>query len=209
MQLGHVYGGYPFFFSLINKKGEKMVKKIAFILIVLVLLLSKTTVALAEKPPEPGDNGNANGTGQDNGFEEGYNRTAHIFNGTYGEWCMEKIGNQDYCDATYGDWYNDKLIMKWNAEWDHGNEEGWSDDNYDAWLNNIGNGKGPGGSGESYLVKIVWVGDCPEGEILENGGYCIWGQFAVIMEKSSVNGELTWFVHNHQAGYGVWLQKPE
>jgi len=187
-----------------------MVKKLLFIVLVLFLVLSNTTVALADKPPEGDNPGNHYGEEKDNGFDEsGYNRTAHIYNGTYGEWCTEKIGDEVYCQETYGDWLDDKLIMKWNEEWDRGNEEGWTDESYGAWLSNHGNGKLPGGSGESYFVKIVWVGTCTDGANLPEGSYCIWGQFAVIMEKTQKDGVLDFSTHVIPSGYGVNLQKPE
>ena len=187
-----------------------MVRKLLFIVLVLFLVLSTTTVVLAEKPPEDDNPGNQYGVGKDNGFDEsGYNSTAHIFIGTYGEWCTEKIGDEDYCQATYGDWWDDKLIMKWNAEWDLGNAENWTGDDYDARLSNLGNGRLPGGSGEMYHAKIVWVGPCSEGAELENGGYCIWGEFAVIMEKSHLDGENRWWAHGIPTGFGVNLHKPE
>jgi len=187
-----------------------MVKKILFIVLVLFLVLSTTSLALAEKPPEGDNPGNHYGEENENGFDEsGYNRTAHIFNGTYGDWCIEKVGDIDSCMATYGDWWDDKLIMKWNAEWDRGNDDGWTDDDYDARLSNLGNGRLPGGSGEIYHAKIVWVGPCTGGANLPDGSYCIWGEFAVIMEKSHLDGENTWLAHGIPAGYGANLHKPE
>ena len=69
-----------------------MLKKITFITLLLFLVLSTTTVVLADKPPENGGGDNGNGGEKDTGFDDaGYNRNAHIYNGTYGEWCMAKI----------------------------------------------------------------------------------------------------------------------
>ncbi len=99
--------------------------------------------------------------------------------------------------------------MKWNEEWDRGNEDGWANASYDAWLSNHGNGKLPDGSGESYFVKIVWVGPCTDETNLPDGSYCLWGQFAVIMEKTQKDGELDFSTHSIPSGYGVNLQKPE
>ena len=117
------------------------------------------------------------------GFDEfGYNRTARIFVGTAMDWCMGKVGDGVWCE-TYLDIYaNDHLVMKWNREWDRGNQENWSNPPYFAWEDNEWNGKAPGGSGAVWHYKIVWVGPCTEGETLPNGGYCIWGQFETIMD---------------------------
>jgi len=184
-----------------------MLKKITFIVLLLLLILSTTTVVMADKPPE---NGNGNGGEKDTGFDQaGYNHNAHIYNGTYGDWCLEKVGDAAWCELNYGGWLDDKLIMKWNEDWDLGNTEGWTGESYDAWLSNHGNGKLPGGSGETYFAKIVWIGECTEGEVFADGSYCIWGQFAVIMEKTQKEGILDFSTHGIPSGYGVNLQQPE
>jgi len=89
------------------------------------------------------------------GFDEfGYNDTARIFNGTGESWSLAKGLPADYL----GIYAPDKLIMKWNAEWDRGNAENWLNPPYAAWENNEWNGKVPGGSGAVWHYKIVWVG---------------------------------------------------
>jgi hypothetical protein len=89
------------------------------------------------------------------GFDQfGYNDTARIFNGTGASWCQAK-GLPINCQGIYSP---DKLIMKWNAEWDRGNDESWASPPYAAWENNEWNGKVKGGSGEVWHYKIVWVG---------------------------------------------------
>lgn len=140
------------------------------------------------------------------GFDEsGYNRTARIFNGTGLSWCMDKYHQTtDACKIIMGPYANDKLVMKWNSEWDRGNNDGWTDNQYDAWLNNQWNGMVPGGSGEVWHYKFVWVGPCTDGEILPEGGYCIWGQFQVIMSHGVVNGEHDWDSHAAPTGYGAY-----
>jgi hypothetical protein len=140
------------------------------------------------------------------GFDDsGYNRTARIFNGTAWDWCMEKVGDEAWCEEYYGDVAFDHLIMKWNAEWDRGNEEGWSNPPYNAWENNQWNGKVPGGSGDVWHYKIVWVGSCgPDMTPLDNGGYCIWGQFEVIMDQGTSDGMHSWFAHAIPTGYGSY-----
>jgi len=134
------------------------------------------------------------------GFDQyGYNDTARIFNGTYLSWCEAKgLDCEDSPNA------NDRLIMKWNAEWDRGNAEGWDNPPYAAWENNEWNGKVPGGSGDVWHYKIVWVGTCTEGSILPNGGYCIWGQFEVLMDQGTSDGVHEMLTHAIPNGYGSY-----
>lgn len=140
------------------------------------------------------------------GFDEfGYNRTARIFVGTAWGWCMEKVGDEAWCDRYLGDSAEDHLVMKWNAEWDRGNAENWAQPPYNAWENNEWNGKVPGGSGEVWHYKIVWVGSCgADGTPLENGGYCIWGQFEVIMDQGTSGNVHEWAAHAIPNGYGSY-----
>ncbi len=139
------------------------------------------------------------------GFDDsGYNRTARIFNGTAWDWCMEKVGDEAWCQDYLGESANDHLIMKWNAEWDRGNVDGWNKPPYDAWENNQWNGKVPGGSGDVWHYKIVWVGPCTDGKNVPEGGYCIWGQFAVIMDQGTMDGVHYWFAHGMPTGYGSY-----
>jgi hypothetical protein len=136
------------------------------------------------------------------GFDEfGYNYNAGIFVGTADGVDRIHDGNV-WGDPTYA---NDMLVMKWNAEWDRGNDEGWSNQPYDAWTSNEWNGMFPGGSGETWHYKIVWVGECGStGAPLDNGGYCIWGQFAVIMSHGTFDGQHFWDVLGSPAGYGYY-----
>lgn len=158
------------------------------------------------KPNEIGSLENGIGPKTENGFDEwGYNRTARVFNGTGLSWCIEKLKlSEDGCRAYMGAYADDKLVMKWNAEWDRGNDEGWNTPPYDAWLNNQWNGMVPGGSGEVWHYKYVWVGPCTEGEPFPDGGYCIWGQFKVILSQGVANGEHSWETHAKPSGYGVY-----
>lgn len=136
------------------------------------------------------------------GFNEfGYNYKARNFVGTGASWSLSKGLPADYL----GIYANDKLVMKWNAEWDRGNAEGWTDPNgYDAWLNNEWNGSVPGGSGNSEHFKVKWVGNCgADYTPLPSGGYCIWGQFEAIHDHGMVDGTHTWWAHSKPAGYGV------
>ena len=142
----------------------------------------------------------------DGGFDEwGYNRTARNFVGTGWSWCMGKVGDEAWCTDYLGPYANDKLVMKWNAEWDRGNAEGWSNPPYDAWCSNEWNGMMPGGSGETWHYKYAWVGPCGAyGTPLDNGGYCIWGQFAVIMSHGTYEGQHFWDALASPAGYGFY-----
>ena len=134
----------------------------------------------------------------------GYNYCARNFNGTGTSWSLAKGLPTDYL----GVYANDKLIMKWNAEWDRGNAEGWSDPNgYAAWEDNEWNGKTPGGSGQIWHYKIKWDATCAAGETPTDGGYCIWGVFEVVMDQGiDPNLELgpghLWFAHAKPNGYG-------
>lgn len=135
------------------------------------------------------------------GFDEfGYNRDARVFVGTGSSWC-EAGGSFPNCLGIYS---NDKLKMKWNAEWDRGNAEGWTDSNYDAWLDNNWNGQVPSGSGETWQYKIKWDEGCRDNNIPStDGGYCIWGQFEVILSHGTVANEHFWDAHAIPTGFGV------
>lgn len=165
-----------------------MNRKIFSIIMVFVMLAVFTTPALADQP-----------TG--NGFDEfGYNRTARIFNGTGASWSVEQGLPVDYL----GIYAADKLVMKWNAEWDRGVDENWAYPPYAAWEDNEWNGMFPGGSGAVWHYKIVWVGDC---SLVPVGGYCVWGQFATIMDQGidpSYGPGHLWFAHANPTGYGSY-----
>lgn len=180
-------------------------KRLTFLLMAF-LLLALTTVVYADKPTEFDDKGNTTKWSDERGFDEwGYNRTARIFSGTGWSWCMGKFSNEAYCTAYLGPYADDKLVMKWNAEWDRGNAENWSNPPYDAWTNNHWNGMAPGGSGETWHYEYVWVGSCGDyGTPLPNGGYCIWGQFEVIMSHGTFENQHYWDAHASPSGYGSY-----
>jgi len=140
------------------------------------------------------------------GFDEfGYNDKARIFNGTGASWC-EAGGQLPDCMGIYSP---DKLVMKWTADWDRGNDENWGNPPYDkAWTDNEWNGKGvKGGSGAVWHYKIKWVGECVANpSVLPEGSYCVWGQFAVLMDQG-VDPNLAgphhqWFAKATPNGYG-------
>ena len=67
----------------------------------------------------------------------------------------------------------------------------------------ITNGKVPGGSGEIWHYKYQWVGSCgADYTPLPDGGYCILGQFEVIMSQGTVANVHIWDIHAIPAGYG-------
>lgn len=135
------------------------------------------------------------------GFDAfGYNRTAGIFNGA-------ADGVDGVLDGTYygGTAYAaDHLKMKWNAEWDRGNAEGWTDpDGYRAWIDNAWNGKVRGGSGETWHYRIKWIGPCgASGTPTGTGGYCLWNQFEVVMSHGTSANVHFWEAHAVPAGFG-------
>lgn len=164
-----------------------------FIVVAVVMLVALTVMsALADKP-------------SDTGFDDnGYNTTANLFNGPASGWCLAK-GMAADCMGIYS---NDNLVMKWNNEWNRGNQEGWSKPPYKAWTSNEWNGMFTGGSGAVWHYKIVWVGSCgSDGTRLANGGYCIWGQFEVIMDQGvdpTYGPGHFWFARATPAGYGTY-----
>jgi hypothetical protein len=134
------------------------------------------------------------------GFDEfGYNYGARVFVGL-ADGVDRNLDGTVWGDPTYA---NDLLKMKWNAEWDRGNDEGWTDPNgYDAWTDNQWNGRMPGGSGEVWHYMVKWVGEChPQGSPGPNGGYCIWGQFEVTADHGTILNEHYWYAHATPTGY--------
>jgi hypothetical protein len=166
-------------------EGGKM-KKLMFALVVLALL-AIPSAAYAGGPAGKG------------GFDQyGYNDTARLFNGTGGSWCLEK-GLPFSCLDLPGTVYaNDKLIMKWNAAWDTCNAGGAC---AGAWTDNEWNGQVPGGSGETWHYKIVWVGPCTDPV---DGGYCIWGNYEVILSQGTTASGHLWDTRAKPAGYGSY-----
>jgi hypothetical protein len=127
----------------------------------------------------------------------GYNWKARVFVGTGELWAMQKLGmSHDNAEAYMGIYAHDKLMMKWNAEWDRGNAENWNNGPYAAWCTNEWNGMVPGGSGETWHYMNIWVG--PELEASpywRDGGYAIWSQFEVILSHGTYDDEHFWDAH--------------
>lgn len=174
-------------------------KKILIAVLAFTALLT-VVPAFADKASKFDNSGNVIESINDNGFNEyGYNYNARIFSGTGSSWCLAR-GASATC---LGDYSNDKLIMKWNAEWDRGNAENWANPPYNAWENNEWNGNVENGSGTVWHYKIDWSQICADGGTPTDGGYCIWGQFEVLMDQGTDPSGHTWFAHAKPAGYGA------
>ncbi|MFZ1249663.1 MAG: hypothetical protein WAQ24_05085 [Candidatus Saccharimonadales bacterium] len=136
------------------------------------------------------------------GFDEyGYNDKARTFVGTCASWAAAKgMDGQAYC----GVYAKDHLVMKWNKVWDDCNAAGYDTASIcaGAWNTNQWNGRVPGGSGETYQYKQIWVGS--DGEMSpywREGGTLIWGNYETIFEKlAGKNGEF--YVHVTPGGLG-------
>jgi len=155
----------------------------------------------------------ASGKVASTGFDKyGYNRCAHIFNGTFEGYCAARGGGPS-CGGVEG---TTKLIMKWNEEWDRGNAEGWTKSPYAAYLDNEMRGTYLDGTPFSEHFKTRWDAGCVATFIPDepgipgsgfpgvstNGGACIWEQFEVLMDQGTENGEHIWWTKLTPAGYG-------
>ena len=131
----------------------------------------------------------------------GYNQDAMIFIGTGDSWdrTLDGVSAGDPAHA------NDRLTMRWNAEWARGMQEGWADpDGYaGAWLSHSWNGNVPGGSGELASYKIDWVGACATGEPVAGSGTCFRDQFAVMVDSGGSGGDDAWTTYASLPIYGV------
>lgn len=139
------------------------------------------------------------------GYDEfGYNYQARLFNGA-ADGVDRNLDGMVWGDPTYA---NDRLNMKWSRAWDEARFHGgqWT---ADAWCTNHWNGRMPGGSGEVWHYKIIWVGPELEASPLwRPGGYAIWGQFEVISSHGTVPDPMVhimmhiWETHAHPSGLG-------
>ena len=133
------------------------------------------------------------------GFDQfGYNYQARIFVGP-ADGVDKNLDGMVWGDPTYA---SDHLVMKWSKAWDDAKFNGaaWTPD---AWENNEWNGAGPGGSGETWHYKIVWVGpDLEDSPYWRPGGYAIWGQFEVRMDQGNDADGHVWLAHANPTGYG-------
>ncbi len=175
-------------------------KKLFFIFILAGVFAAVTSVTRAAQP-------------DGRGFDEfGYNNNARNFVGTCRSWHMGKFNsNTAQAEVYCGVYSDDHLVMKWNAEWDRGNDEGWANPPYNAWTDNQWNGQAAG-SGEVWHYKIAWDAGCAAGIAPENAqkgdGYCLWGPFAMLMSQGTIPGaehqEHIWDVLLKPAGYGAY-----
>jgi len=158
-------------------------KKLVLVVVVFVFLFAAVRTAFAT------------------GFDEfGYNYNARIFVGR-ADGVDRVLDGKLWGDPTYA---NDLVVMKWNAEWDRGNAEDWKNPPYAAWTDNEWNGAVPGGSGEVWHYKIIWVGsELENSPYWRDGGYPIWGQFEVIMDQGTFDAEHIWSTHAIPCSYGL------
>ena len=136
------------------------------------------------------------------GFDEfGYNYQARTFVGK-ADGVDRVLDGKVWGDPTYA---NDHLVMKWSKGWDDARFHGkpWTPD---AWEDNEWNGRCPGGSGQVWHYKIIWVGPELENSLYwREGGYSIWGQFEVIMDQGSdpnMGPRHIWYAHAIPNGFG-------
>lgn len=133
------------------------------------------------------------------GFDEfGYNYDARIFVGK-ADGIDRKLDGKIGDDPTYA---NDFLKMKWSEAWHKARFEGgnWT---CSAWIDNRWNGKVRGGSGETWMYRIVWVGpELEKSPCWREGGYPVWRQFQVIMSHGTVGNKHIWDARAIPAGYG-------
>jgi hypothetical protein len=142
------------------------------------------------------------------GFNEyGYNYKARVFVGTAYSWSRARGWTDEQIEEYWGVYKYDKLVMKWNAEWDRGNAEDWGNPPYDAWLTNEWNGAFPGGSGQVWHYKIIWVGPELENSLYwREGGEPVWGQFEIIMDQGidpNIGPGHLWFALATPNGFGA------
>lgn len=158
-------------------------KKISFLIITLIILGIIISGCSTVIPPLEKDESILF---KIKGFDEfGYNYNARIFVGS-ADGVDRVLDGEVWGDPTYA---NDYLVMKWSKAWDDARFNGapWTPD---AWETNEWNGMVPGGSGEVWHYKIIWVGPALEkSPYWREGGYSIWGQFEVIMSQGIFENE--------------------
>jgi hypothetical protein len=136
------------------------------------------------------------------GFDAlGYNESARIFNGK-ADGVDGVLDGLLYFDADYDAYVNDRLVMKWSQAWEDAATDGWSPA---AWIDNQWNGAVPGGSGEVWHYKIVWVGPQLEASpYWRTGGYAIWDEFEVISDHGmTADQERIVYAHAGPNGHGA------
>ena len=137
------------------------------------------------------------------GFDQfGYNYQARTFVGP-ADGIDKNLDGTVYGDPTYA---KDHLVMKWNAQWDNCNANGYDNPTYcvGAMLDNEWNGNVPGGSGISEHYKIIWVGSAgTSSQYWVPGGYSVWGNYEVIMDQGTSPAGHIWYARGIPDGYGA------
>ncbi len=163
----------------------------------IVVALAALSLACGQEPVAPGGPNLSQAGVQ--GFDEfGYNYGARIFVGA-ADGVDKILDGAVWGDPTYA---RDLLKMGWSKAWDDArfHAAAWA---CDAFEDNQWNGQVPGGSGEVWHYRIVWVGSELEASpCWREGGYAIWGQFEVIMDHGTVANEHFWYAHAVPAGFG-------
>ena len=140
------------------------------------------------------------------GFNQyGYNYTARVFEGPLSGWCQEKGISLTTCGGYGFGSANDQLVMKWNAQWDNCNANGYDNptDCLGAWVDNEFNGHVPGGSGVVWHYKIIWVGSAGDASpYWQPGGYSVWGNYEVVMDQGTNATGHVWYANATPNGYG-------
>lgn len=135
----------------------------------------------------------------DGGFDQyGYNYQARTFVGL-ADGVDRVLDGTVWGDPTYA---YDRLVMHWSQAWDDARFSGaaWTPD---AWEDNEWDGACTGCSGEVWHYKIVWSQTCRDAGVAPQGGYCVWGEFAVLMDQgATVGAGHTWLARVTPAGYG-------
>jgi hypothetical protein len=135
----------------------------------------------------------------ENGFDQfGYNYTARNFVGL-ADGVDRALDGTVWGEATYA---GDHLKMNWSRAWDAARFDGaaWS---CEATLDNQWNGQVPGGSGEVWHYRIVWVGPELSASLCwREGGEPIWDEFEVILSQGTVANAHFWDVHSSPSGFG-------
>ncbi len=172
-------------------------------LVAAAFMVFATAACESEQPTSPGVEVSEHGAfakGDAGGFDKyGYNRGARIFVGP-ADGVDKILDGKIYGDPTFA---NDHLVMKWNADWDRGNAEKWLNPPYDAWTSNEWNGKRPNGTDYTEHFKTKWSATCVAGLPLTSGGWCIWGQFEVLMDHGTApGGGHEWWTKAMPNGYG-------
>jgi len=121
------------------------------------------------------------------------------FSGIGVDWCILTVphADEEFCQSYLGATASDRVSSKWNAEWDRGKLEGWSVPPYSAYQDNKWNGNPKGGSGFTWYFRIRWVGPCTPGELMPDGGHCIWQQFEFTMGPKSALPPPEWLTQSN------------